>query len=131
MDAETRASDLASAADGTAPSPRAVVSLLENTARDVEAWRAEAETEAAALLSAAKAEAERVVESAHAEADKMLGRARGEVARLERLGAEYRRQLRQHAEGLLTFVDAHDDLTDAEMPGVGGVDPGDADSSLA
>jgi vacuolar-type H+-ATPase subunit H len=103
------------AANGQGPpaaASGAVAQLLAMTARDADAWVAEARSEAAALVDDARAEAEAVLSSARAEAERLRAEAdatrrrqAAEVAELRRAAAEQRERLRRHLSDLLGHVD--------------------------
>ena len=80
----------------------AAARLLEMTARETDQWRADARSEAEAIVREARAEAERVVGEARVEAY----RVRQEVARLEELATEHRDGMRRHLTEMLEQVDA-------------------------
>jgi cell division septum initiation protein DivIVA len=102
-------------ADPTDPSA-AAARLLAITARDTDQWRAEARSEADAVVAAARAEAAEIVRAAREEAERLANDARVETyrerekaERLQRLAAEHREQLRSHLTEMLQQVEATPD----------------------
>jgi hypothetical protein len=100
--------------------PRAAAHLLEMAARDAEVWRAEARTEADALVSDARAEAEALVRAGHAEADRLTASARREAdyllsdahAEAERVRAELESVRSEHANEIARLAQLKDDSRD-------------------
>jgi cell division septum initiation protein DivIVA len=114
---------------------QAAARLLELTAREADQWRADAKSEAAAIVAAARDEAAKVVRAARDEAERLVATAKEEgaqitndarveayrvreettalrkrqeehVARLEQLATEQRELLRHHLTEMLGRVDS-------------------------
>jgi cell division septum initiation protein DivIVA len=121
--------------------PQAAARLLEATARETEQWRAEARSDADAILAGAREEAAELVRAARQEAESLVTSAREEgaqmknearveayrvreettevrkrhdedVARLQQLETEHRERLRHHLTEMLDKVDSIPDASD-------------------
>ena len=91
----------------------AAARLLALTARDTDQWRAEARSEADAVVAAAREEAAEIVRAAREEAERMTNDARVETYRerekatkLKQTADEHREQLRTHLTEMLERVEA-------------------------
>jgi hypothetical protein len=110
--------------DGVAEASPSAARLLEMTARDTEQWRAEARSEAEAVVAAAREEAERIREAARGEAAETVNDARveayrvreettgvrkrhdEEIAQLQQVASEHKEQLRRHLTEMLDRVES-------------------------
>ena len=91
----------------------AAARLLAITARDTDQWRAEARSEADAVVAAAREEAAEIVRAAREEAEKMTNDARVETYRereratkIRQLSSEHREQMKTHLNEMLERVEA-------------------------
>ena len=91
----------------------AAARLLALTARDTDQWRAEARSEADAVVAAAREEAAEIVRAARAEAEKVTNDARVETyrereraAKIKQAADDHREQMRSHLTEMLQRVDA-------------------------
>ena len=102
----------AAATEANDPSA-AAARLLAITARDTDQWRAEARTEADAVVAAAREEAAEIVRAAREEAERMTNDARIETyrerekaAKIKQTADEHREQMRSHLTEMLQRVEA-------------------------
>lgn len=102
----------ANSSDPTDPSA-AAARLLAITARDTDQWRAEARSEADAVVAAAREEAAEIVRAAREAADKMTNDARVETYRerekatkIKQAADEHREQMRSHLTEMLERVES-------------------------
>lgn len=91
----------------------AAARLLAITARDTDQWRAEARSEADAVVAAAREEAAEIVRAAREEADKIANDARVETyrerekaTRIKQTADEHREQMRSHLAEMLERVES-------------------------
>jgi len=116
-------------------SSSAAARLLEMTAHETDQWRAEAKSEAAAIVAGAREEATTIVRAAGEEAERLVASARDEaaqtvndardeahrvreattavrkrhdedIAHLQQLATEHREQLRHHLTDMLDRIDS-------------------------
>lgn len=99
----------------------AAARLLAITARDTDQWRAEARSEADAVVAAARQEAADIVRAAREQADKLTNDARVETYRerekatkIQQLASAHREQLATHLNEMLARVEAIPDGSRAE-----------------